>query len=134
MLLAISIRSTLILCTSEISPRNRLCRSESFAAPFEEVDGVQSVRFGTKTACVSTIKPFIRFFSEMALVKSFLPLYLKGTVIRGFGRGSKQLGFPTGSRRACLLPNQFSQYFCFSNMGIMLWFDNPGLCQLCDIF
>jgi len=33
----------------------------------------------------------------MAQVKSFLPLYLKGAVVTGFGRGGKQLGFPTAN-------------------------------------
>lgn len=28
---------------------------------------------------------------------SSLPLYIKGPVVKGYGRGSSQLGFPTGT-------------------------------------
>lgn len=28
-----------------------------------------------------------------------LPLYIQGEVVKGFGRGSTQLGFPTGNNR-----------------------------------
>lgn len=28
---------------------------------------------------------------------SYLPLFLKGEVVKGFGRGSKDLGCPTGN-------------------------------------
>jgi len=33
----------------------------------------------------------------MESIKSLLPYFVRGIVVKGFGRGSKQLGCPTGS-------------------------------------
>ena len=30
-----------------------------------------------------------------------LPYFVRGEVVKGFGRGSRQLGIPTGTKRAC---------------------------------
>lgn len=37
--------------------------------------------------------------SEVSVMRS-LPFFCRGQVVRGFGRGSKQLGIPTGERAA----------------------------------
>lgn len=42
------------------------------------------------------------------------PLYIRGPVIKGFGRGSKVLGIPTGES----LSNNFIIAFCISADGV----------------
>ena len=36
-----------------------------------------------------------------------LPFYAKGLVVAGFGRGSKQLGIPTGKLYCAITPHLF---------------------------
>jgi hypothetical protein len=31
-------------------------------------------------------------------LETYVPLYVRGTVVKGFGRGNKELGIPTGKR------------------------------------
>jgi riboflavin kinase len=38
------------------------------------------------------------------------PIYLKGPIIKGFGRGSKELGIPTGIFHLILPSDILSQY------------------------
>lgn len=38
----------------------------------------------------------LSFSDQRATMKSRLPYFAVGTVVKGFGRGSKELGIPTG--------------------------------------
>ena len=43
------------------------------------------------------------------ILKDYLPYYTTGKVVKGFGRGSKALGCPTGRYSNCLRNNNVSQ-------------------------
>lgn len=66
----------------------------------------------------------------MQNMKSILPLYVKGKVVKGFGRGSKSLGIPTANYEQSVvdkLPDQLKAgiYFGWAKVG------NQGVVEKC---
>lgn len=51
------------------------------------------------------------FFSSIVYpnLKSIAPIRIKGPVVKGFGRGSKELGIPTANLDVCCLENNLQE-------------------------
>ena len=60
-----------------------------------------------------------------ALVYRCLPYYARGPVVKGFGRGSKQLGIPTGE---CLVGDHASVELYFSATSPLVGSQLPRVC------
>ena len=53
------------------------------------------IEFVQNTSCSLVLRCAMEKLSS-SVALSCLPLYVRGPVVRGFGRGSKELGIPTG--------------------------------------